>query len=471
MGLDGEFSIIRTQILATKPIPSLGNAYHLVAEDEQQRSIAGGKKPVSETMAFQASAKRGWTPNRVGQRENKGHCDHCGRDGHTRDGCFKIIGYPEWWNVKNKREKVKPKEAYAKTEPDLITNLTKEQYEQFQKHFAAEGKPAHSEPPRTANMAGKFRHIDKWIVDSGCTEHITHRSDALENRVKSRDEPPVIIPNGESIPVEGRGSHTLQNGTKVQDVLHVPQFTFNLLSVSKLTKDLSCAITFFPNFFVMQGLHSRKLIGAGRCEDGLYQMGMLGARRKAMMVTSDLWHKRLGHAGDEKLSQIKFLSNFSFKNSNNVCDSCMKSKFTRLPFPTSMTKTNACFELIHCDIWGKYRTPSFTKANYFLTIVDDYSRTVWVYLLRHKHEASTCIMHFYEMVKTQFEKKIKRIRCDNGGEFISNRMMNFYEERGIMLETTCPHTPQQNGIVERKHRHLLDTARALMFEASLPKRF
>jgi len=63
MGLDGEFSIIRTQILATKPIPSLGNAYHLVAEDEQQRSIAGGKKPVSETMAFQASAKRGWTPN------------------------------------------------------------------------------------------------------------------------------------------------------------------------------------------------------------------------------------------------------------------------------------------------------------------------------------------------------------------------------------------------------------------------
>jgi len=131
MGLDGEFSIIRTQILATKPIPSLGNAYHLIAEDEQQRSIAGGKKPVSETMAFQASAKRCWTTNRVGQKENKGHCDHCGRDGHTRDGCFKIIGYPEWWNVKNKREKVKPKAACAETEPDLITNLTKEQYEQF----------------------------------------------------------------------------------------------------------------------------------------------------------------------------------------------------------------------------------------------------------------------------------------------------------------------------------------------------
>ncbi|KAJ0836328.1 hypothetical protein HanRHA438_Chr16g0765731 [Helianthus annuus] len=239
-------------------------------------------------MAFQASAKHGGTLNRFGQKENKGHCDHCGRDGHTRDGYFKIAGYPEWWNVKNKREKVKPKVACAETKLGLITNLTKEQYEQFQKHFAAEGKPTHSEPPHTANMVGKFRHNDKWIVDSGCTEHITHRSDALENRIKPRDEPPVIIPSGESIPVEGMGNHTLQNGTKVQDVLHVPQFTFNLLS----------------------GLRSRKLIGAGWCEDGLYQMGMLGARRKAMMVTSDLWHKQLGHAGDEKLSQTKFLSNF-----------------------------------------------------------------------------------------------------------------------------------------------------------------
>ncbi|KAF5767489.1 putative RNA-directed DNA polymerase [Helianthus annuus] len=82
-----------------------------------------------------------------------------------------------------------------------------------------------------------------------------------------------------------------------------------------------------------------------------------------------------------------------------------------------------------------------------------------------------CLIYFHKMIKTQFEKNIKRIRCDNGGEFTSNQMMNFYAEQGIILETTCPHTPQQNGVVERKHRHLLETARALKFEASLPKRF
>ncbi|GJR62255.1 putative RNA-directed DNA polymerase [Tanacetum coccineum] len=75
------------------------------------------------------------------------------------------------------------------------------------------------------------------------------------------------------------------------------------------------------------------------------------------------------------------------------------------------------------------------------------------------------------MVQVQFEKNIRRIRCDNGGEFISNQMIKFYANQGIILETSCIHTPQQNGVVERKHRHLLETARALRFEANLPTRF
>ena len=78
---------------------------------------------------------------------------------------------------------------------------------------------------------------------------------------------------------------------------------------------------------------------------------------------------------------------------------------------------------------------------------------------------------FFKLIKTQFRKSVKRVRSDNGGEFTSNEMVSFYDEEGILLETTCPHTPQQNGVVERKHRHLLETARALRFEANLPKGF
>lgn len=104
---------------------------------------------------------------------------------------------------------------------------------------------------------------------------------------------------------------------------------------------------------------------------------------------------------------------------NRVCDSYVRAKHTRLSFPNSYIKTIACFELIHCDIWGSYRTPSLTGAHYFLTVVDDYSRAVWVFFLKNKHEASQQLINLCNMIKTQFGKDVKKIRSDNGGEFTS----------------------------------------------------
>ncbi|GJW36425.1 putative RNA-directed DNA polymerase [Tanacetum coccineum] len=193
--------------------------------------------------------------------------------------------------------------------------------------------------------------------------------------------------------------------------------------------------------FFMHDIRSGTLIGTGKCQNGLYKMEMV--KKRHALATS-----------------AKKFSGFTLLTTPSPP-----------PFPVSTTKTHACFDLIHCDIWGKYRTPSLTRASYFLTIVDDFSRATWVYLLKQKHEASMCLKAFHKMVQVQFEKNIRRIRCDNGGEFISNQMIEFYANQGIILETSCIHTPQQNGVVERKHRHLLETARALRFEANLPTRF
>ncbi|CAH9108163.1 unnamed protein product, partial [Cuscuta europaea] len=75
------------------------------------------------------------------------------------------------------------------------------------------------------------------------------------------------------------------------------------------------------------------------------------------------------------------------------------------------------------------------------------------------------------MVDTQFEQKVKRIRADNGVEFQTNILVDFYGRSGILLETSCTDTPQQNGVVERKHRHILEVARALRFQSGLPINF
>ncbi|GJU49715.1 putative RNA-directed DNA polymerase [Tanacetum coccineum] len=119
---------------------------------------------------------------------------------------------------------------------------------------------------------------------------------------------------------------------------------------------------------------------------------------------------------------------------------------------------------------GKFDKEVILHARPFGTLIGT-SRATWVYLLKQKHEASMCLKAFHKMVKVQFEKNIRRIRCDNGGEFISNQMIKFYANQGIILETSCIHTPQQNDVVECKHKHLLETARALRFEANLPIRF
>ena len=134
-----------------------------------------------------------------------------------------------------------------------------------------------------------------------------------------------------------------------------------------------------------------------------------------------------------------------------------------------MNKSSNFFELIHVDLWGPYRTPSHSGARYFLTIVDDYSRGVWLYLLTTKSEAPEQLKKFCALTERQFNTKIKRIRSDNGIEFLC--LTEYFLTNGIIHETSCVATPQQNARAERKHRHILNVARALRFQASLPIEF
>lgn len=108
-----------------------------------------------------------------------------------------------------------------------------------------------------------------------------------------------------------------------------------------------------------------------------------------------------------------------------------------------MNKTSKIFELIHVDIWGPYQTSSHYGAHYFLTIVDDYLRGVWLYLLNDKSEASVHLKNFFALTERQFKKQVQTIRSDNGSEF--------FQKHGVLHETSCVNTPQHNGWIERKH--------------------
>lgn len=120
-------------------------------------------------------------------------------------------------------------------------------------------------------------------------------------------------------------------------------------------------------------------------------------------------------------------------------------------------------QLLHIDIWGPLRHNSRIKRNIFITIVDDHSRFTWVFYVKQKSDFLQVFKHFYEYVLTQFNKKIKSVRTNNAKELSQGDTLNFYKEKGIISQSSCVDTPQQNGVVERKHRHLLEVTRALFF--------
>ena len=89
--------------------------------------------------------------------------------------------------------------------------------------------------------------------------------------------------------------------------------------------------------------------------------------------------------------------------------------------------------------------------------------------MKHKDEAQPLIRHLFSYVSTQFESHIKNFRSDNGGEFLS--LQSFFKDNGVLFQHSCVYTPQQNGVVERKHRHILQVAQALKIQAQLPNQF
>jgi transposase InsO family protein len=230
-------------------------------------------------------------------------------------------------------------------------------------------------------------------------------------------------------------------------------------------------------------LRTKKTIGLGKQRDRLYYLVTLASEKPThqppsaatischlpssqVASSTALWHRHLGHLSSSRLDfMAKHLLNFPFQ-SNNVCDVCALAKQSRLPFSVSSISYVRPFELIHCDIWGPYKIASFSGAKYFLTIVDDYSRFTWVFFMHHKSETQHLLVNFFSFVQTQFHVSIANTWVDNGGKFFS--MRNFFKQKGINYQHSCVYIPQQYGVVERKHRHILESARAFRFQAHLP---
>ncbi|GJV60133.1 retrovirus-related pol polyprotein from transposon TNT 1-94 [Tanacetum coccineum] len=120
---------------------------------------------------------------------------------------------------------------------------------------------------------------------------------------------------------------------------------------------------------------------------------------------------------------------------------------------------------------GASRVKSMSGCRYFLSIVDDYSRRVWVHFLRHKNEAFRKFKEWKELVENQTGRKLKKLRTDNGLEFCNQEFNNLCTESGIARHLTVSRTPQKNGLAERMNRMLLNKVRCLVIQSGFSVSF
>lgn len=267
-------------------------------------------------------------------------------------------------------------------------------------------------------------------------------------------------------------------------VLLVPDFEFNLLSISQITKDLKCTVCFFPDFVVIQDLSNGQVKEIGREHVGLYLMpnhtspiqitpqcsshlahGSISSSTESQAL---LWHQKLGHTSSSILAHLLAVSPTQCSKDLHNCTICPLAKQHRLSFPNSNTVSTCSFQLLHIDVWGTFNTPTFDGNRFFVTIVDDCTRLLWVFLIKLKSDVCVVLKNFLIFARTQFNAIVKIVRTDNGSKFVNDECHKLFTSLDSTHQRTCIHTPQQNGIAERKHKHILEVARAIRFQRSHP---
>ncbi|CAM8877197.1 unnamed protein product [Rhodiola kirilowii] len=218
-------------------------------------------------------------------------------------------------------------------------------------------------------------------------------------------------------------------------------------------------------------LSTKKIIGKGRESAGLYILD--SQLPKYVACTSSATpidaHCRLGHPF---LSVLRNLCPAFSSLSSLNCESCRFAKHHRLSSsPRVNNGVSAPFELVHSDVWGPCPVPSVPGFRYFVTFVDDFSRMTWIYFMKNRSELFQHFSSVCAEIQTQFGVPVKILRSDNAKEYLSAPFHEFMQKHGILHQTSCVDTPSQNGVAERKNRHLLETARALLFEMQVAKKF
>ncbi|XP_052209404.1 uncharacterized protein LOC127812895 isoform X2 [Diospyros lotus] len=255
-GLNSDLDEVRGRLLGTKPLPSLREVFAEVRREESRKRVMLTATDSHTSSALAATKREEFS-------RDKPWCEHCNKPFHTKDTCWKLHGKPANWKPRGKREK--ERSAYTTSvaatpplEKGMQLNLSTEQVLFLQRLL--QDTHLGKETDNTATTATTFP------VQRGSAEIFQQFQSHRQPRDK---ELTVLLADGNTSAVMGEGDISI-GGLKLKTVLYVPNLKCNLLSVSKLTQDMDCIVTFLPSHCIFQDRSSGKMIGSAEETDGLY---------------------------------------------------------------------------------------------------------------------------------------------------------------------------------------------------------
>ena len=232
---------------------------------------------------------------------------------------------------------------------------------------------------------------------------------------------------------------------------------------------------FFPSCFQVKDLSTGIRLLQGRTKDDLYEWPLSYPKSSVSYVsypdtktTISQWHHRLGHPSASTLKTIVlsfYLPCFNKTSTLSPCNDCLLNKTQKFPFQQSTIVSTHPLEYVFSDVWQSPIT-SHQNFKYYLILVDHFTWYTWLFHLTMKSQVKEIFSQFTLLAETKFKTKLRHLYYDNGGEFIA--LCQFLSTHGISHLATLSHTPEHNGLSERKHRHVVDTGLSLLSSANLP---
>ncbi|KAH9782190.1 Integrase catalytic domain-containing protein [Citrus sinensis] len=285
----------------------------------------------------------------------------------------------------------------------------------------------------------------KWILDSGCTFHMSPEKSYFSD-YHEYDGGRVMMRNNAVCKVTGMGNIHL----KLHD------------GTVKVLKQILNGST-----LIMKGKRKNEVYVL----DGEVVTGESSVSVKANTDITRLWHLRLGHISLKGLKELEKQGVLGADKIEELdfCEGCVLGKSTRASFKKSVHKTKSILDYVHSDLWGPSQVPSLGGNRFFMSIIDDYSRKVWVYVLMTKDQVFGKFKEWKALVENQTGKKLKVLKTDNGLEYCNKMFDEFCSREGIARHITVRLTPQHNGLAERMNRTLMEKVRCMMIQSKLPK--